>query len=91
METLVNSTSYDNGSGTLQPSYCSDIMQNIRLYTVGQGSGHEVKEKLYLLFISQAQYSALAHAQVASLPIPSSDIINSVTLIADIISSTRSI
>ena len=39
----------------------------------------------YILIISQDQYSSLASAQVAPLPIPSPDCINSTTLIADII------
>ena len=76
---MVNNTSWDNNSGTLQ-SLTTSYYAKHSLYTVGEGT-----EETYILFISQAQYSTLAQAQIASLPLPSSDIINSVTLIADII------
>jgi hypothetical protein len=74
--TGVDNSYYDNGSGTLFP-LSTGYYAKPSLYTVGEG----VNES-YILFYSQAEYTALAEAEVASIPTTSPDIINSVALIA---------
>jgi hypothetical protein len=78
-QTAVNHTQYDDGTGTLH-DLTTGYYAKHSLYTVGDGT-----EEKYILFISQAEYANLSAAQLAGLPSVSTDIINSVTLIADII------
>ena len=77
----VNSTSYDNNSITGLQNLATGYYAKHSFYT----GGATVAEQTYLLVVSQDEYSTLAAAQVASLPIPPDDFINSTVLIADII------
>ena len=74
--TGIDNSHYDDGSGTLA-NMSGGYYAKPSLYTVGQGI-----YETYILFYPQAQYSALVTAELASLPVTSPDIINSVTLIA---------
>ena len=74
--TGVDNSHYDDGSGTLA-NISGSYYAKPSLYTVGEGVN-----ETYILFYAQAQYEALAAAELAPLPTTSPDIINSVALIA---------
>ena len=78
-QTAVNSTQYDNGSGTLQ-SLTSGYFAKHSLYLVEEGS-----EEKYYIVVAQAEYSTAVAAQGAALPIPPTFFKDGVTIIADII------
>lgn len=77
--TTVNSTQYDDDSGTLQ-NLTSNYYTKHTLYVSGEGS----KEK-YFLVLGQNEYSALAAVEGAPLPMAPSWIKDSVVPIASIV------
>lgn len=75
----VDNTSYDDGSGTLQPLTAGYYAKH-SLYVIGQGANER-----YFLVHSQEQFSALALAQQGDIPLPPSYFEEGVVLIAGII------
>lgn len=83
-QNTVDSSHYDNGSGTLQNLTASYFAKH-SLYALGEASGGNANEK-YFVVISQQQYSALTLAEQGSLPSPPNFLIGgAASLIASIV------
>lgn len=78
-QSTVDNANYDDDSGTLAPLTTSYYAKHA-LYVSGDGAN----EKYHLVY-SQTEYSALALAQQGDIPIPPTNFIDGVTLIASII------
>jgi len=75
----VDTNSYDNGSGTLQP-IPSGYYARHSMYLVGQGANQQ-----YMLVYAQTTYPSLVLAQTGNIPTPPSYFEDGVVLIASII------
>lgn len=78
-QTTIDTTKYDNGSGTLA-TMTSSYYAKHSLYVVSQGS-----DQKYFLVISQAQYDTFVAAQEAGIPVPPTWLQRSVVLISTLI------
>src|SRR5690606_19644940 len=76
---IVNSTHYDDGSGTLVPLSSGNYVKHT-IYLNCDDS-----DEKYFVVIGQAQYAALADVESAPLPTPTSWIKDAVTPIASIV------
>ncbi len=82
--TNVNSSSYDNGSGTLTTIPAGKYTKH-SLYMLGDNSLQATAREAYMLVYGQSVYDTLGDAQAGTLPTPPSFFNDSIAIIASII------